>query len=89
MAKANMLDMVNIELCMVEELQKQLKEIHEKYVSMHKTLEMSGVANANYKTLEDILITNNEIKKKLTHMLASRNGVQEKLIEEIKVLKEQ
>lgn len=89
MAKANMLDMVNIELCMVEEMQKQLKEIHEKYESIHKTLEMSGIANANYKTLEDILITNNEIKKKLTHMLASRNGVQEKLIEEIKVLKEE
>lgn len=88
MANANMLEMVNIELCMVDDMIKQLEHIYNKYMSIHKSLELSGVSKINQRTLEDILITNDEIKRKLTQLLASRDGTQEKIIEELKALKE-
>lgn len=83
----NIKDIMNVEICMIEELQKQLSGIHSDYMSMYKSIEGVGTGQATKSTLEDILITNDKIKRKLISMLASRDGVQSKIIEHLKQIR--
>jgi len=83
----NIKELMNVEVCMIEELQKQLASINSDYMSMYKAIEGVGTGQATKSTLEDILITNDKIKRKLMSMLASRDGVQDKIIEKLKQLR--
>ena len=89
MANRNMLEMVNVELCMIDDLKTQLGYIHDKYISIHKALEKNGLDKLDKKSLEDMLITNDEIKRKLMQLVSARDGVQDKIIEELKIMKEE
>ena len=89
MASINMLEMVNVELCMIDDMRTQLEYVAAHYEAIHKTLEAKGTSEMDIKSLEDVLITNDEIKRKLMQLVSAREGGQDRIIDELKQLKEE
>lgn len=76
-------EVLNIEICMIDNLIEELTELKKSYKGIYDASDRTtGDLNLKFK-LEDLLLANDEIKRKLLNIMASRDAWQERFVKEL------
>lgn len=76
-------EVLNIEICMIDNLIEELTELKKSYKGIYDASDRTtGDLNLKFK-LEDLLLANDEIKRKLLTITATRDAWQEKIVQEL------
>ncbi len=76
-------EVLNIEICMIDNLIDELTELKKSYKGIYDASDRTtGDLNLKFK-LEDLLLANDEIKRKLLNIMASRDAWQERFVKEL------
>lgn len=76
-------EVLNIEISMLDKLISEMSELKEKYKEIYEASDrLTGELSLKFK-LEDLLLANDNIKRKLLEIMSSRDAWQDRIVKEL------
>lgn len=76
-------EVLNIEISMLDKLISELSELKDKYKEIYESSDrLTGELSLKFK-LEDLLLANDNIKRKLLEIMSSRDAWQDRIVKEL------